>query len=53
MANEITRTDGVLEITAPAPQLKTSHQIEIQGGVGVTNTKPESNPGQSAAAPAA
>jgi len=48
-----TFNDGVLEITIPAPQLKTSHQIEIQGGPGVTNTKPESNTGQSAAAPAA
>ena len=48
-----TFNDGVLEITIPTPQLETSHQIEIQGGPGVTNTKPESNTGQSAAAPAA
>jgi len=45
-----TFNDGILEIAVPAPKLKTSHQIEIQGGTG---TKPESNAGQSAAAPAA
>jgi HSP20 family protein len=45
--------DGVLEITIPAPRVKTSHQIEIQAGPGVTNTKPESDTGQSAAAPSA
>jgi HSP20 family protein len=48
-----TFNDGVLEITIPIPQPKTSHQIEIQSGPGVTNTKPESNTEQSAAAPAA
>ncbi|HWA74718.1 MAG TPA: Hsp20/alpha crystallin family protein [Polyangiaceae bacterium] len=48
-----TFNDGVLEITIPAPQIKTSHQIQIQGGPGATNTKPESNTGQSATAPAA
>jgi HSP20 family protein len=48
-----TFNDGVLEITIPAPQRKRSRQIEIQGGLGVTNTKPESDTGQSAAAPAA
>jgi len=45
-----TFNDGVLEITVPVPKLTTSHQIEIQGG---TSAKPESNTGESAAAPAA
>lgn len=48
-----TFNDGVLEITIPTPKLKASHQIEIQAGPGATNTKPESNTGQNAAAPAA
>jgi HSP20 family protein len=48
-----TFNDGVLEITIPAPRLKTSHQIEIQGGPGATNTKSESNTRQSATAPTA
>jgi HSP20 family protein len=48
-----TFNDGVLEITIPAPQLKRSRQIEIQGRPDVTHTKPESETGQSAAAPAA
>lgn len=51
--SKATFNDGVLEITIPAPKLETSHRIEIQGGPGVTNTTPESNTGQSVAAPAA
>lgn len=44
-----TFNDGVLEIAVPAPKLKTSHQIQIQGAA---STKPESDRPQSAAAPA-
>ncbi len=44
-----TFSDGILEITIPAPQLKTPRRIEIQEGPSNANAKPDDNAGQNAA----